>query len=92
MPLIDPVTQSQQNSPSNSVSQPNQSDDLDELRLQTMGKTLGEEANETTFAKKDLPTNTRVVNEGDFVTQDHQPDRTTVRVGEDGTVKEIKKG
>jgi hypothetical protein len=41
-----------------------------------MGKTLGDKHDETTFAKKDLPGNHRVVDsEGGMMTMDHNPDR-----------------
>ena len=41
-----------------------------------MGKTLGDNHNETTFAKKDLPGNHRLVDsEGGMMSMDHQPER-----------------
>ncbi|KAJ4564681.1 hypothetical protein HRR95_006263 [Exophiala dermatitidis] len=41
-----------------------------------MGKKLSDnQTNETSFAKKDLPQNHRVVEEGGMMTMDHNPDR-----------------
>jgi hypothetical protein len=40
-----------------------------------MGKKLGDSSDEITFAKKDLPSEHRVVKEGDMTTMDHKPDR-----------------
>ncbi|KIX04593.1 uncharacterized protein Z518_05463 [Rhinocladiella mackenziei CBS 650.93] len=40
-----------------------------------MGKKLTETHGETSFAKKDLPKNHRVVGEGGMMTMDHNPDR-----------------
>lgn len=58
-----------------------------------MGKTLGTSNNETTFAKKDLPGNHRLVDgEGGMMTMDHQPDRLNIHVDKDGTVKKVTKG
>jgi hypothetical protein len=45
-----------------------------------------------TFAKKDLPEIHRVVKEGDMLTMDHNPDRLTIQVGEDGTVTNFTHG
>jgi hypothetical protein len=57
-----------------------------------MGKTLSDKTNETSFAKQDLPQNHRVVEEGGFVTMDHNPDRLNVHVDKDGTVKKVTHG
>jgi len=58
-----------------------------------MGKTLGNDNNETTFAKKDLPQNHRVVGHEDgFMTMDHVPDRLNIHVDKDGTVKKVTHG
>ena len=40
-----------------------------------MGKKIGDSHTETSFAKKDLPKETRVMGEGDMATMDHKPDR-----------------
>lgn len=40
-----------------------------------MGKKLGDSHDETNFAKKDLPSNHRVVEEDGMMTMDHNPDR-----------------
>ncbi|KIW85627.1 hypothetical protein Z517_01019 [Fonsecaea pedrosoi CBS 271.37] len=57
-----------------------------------MGKRLGETSNETQFAKKDLPQNHRVVEEGGMMTMDHNPDRLNIHVDKDGTVKKVTHG
>ena len=40
-----------------------------------MGKKIGDNHSETSFAKKDLPSSHRVLGEGDFATMDHRPER-----------------
>jgi hypothetical protein len=40
-----------------------------------MGKKLGDSHSETSFAKKDLPSGHRVIEEGGFGTMDHRPER-----------------
>ena len=40
-----------------------------------MGKKIGDSHTETSFAKMDLPKETRVMGEGDMATMDHKPDR-----------------
>ena len=45
-----------------------------------------------TFAKKDLPSEHRVIKEGDMFTQDHKPDRLNIHVGDDGTVNKVTHG
>lgn len=40
-----------------------------------MGKKIGESSDEVTFAKKDLPSEHRVLKPGDMKTMDHKPDR-----------------
>ncbi|KIX95655.1 uncharacterized protein Z520_08775 [Fonsecaea multimorphosa CBS 102226] len=57
-----------------------------------MGKRIGETSNETSFAKKDLPQNHRVVEEGGMMTMDHNPDRLNIHVDKDGTVKKVTHG
>ncbi|KEF56321.1 uncharacterized protein A1O9_07902 [Exophiala aquamarina CBS 119918] len=57
-----------------------------------MGKTLGSSHNETSFAKKDLPQNHRVVEENSMLTMDHVADRLNVHVDKDGTVKKVTHG
>lgn len=41
-----------------------------------MGKKLSDKTDENSFAKKDLPQNHRVVEDGGFLTMDHNPDRS----------------
>ncbi|KAK2067633.1 hypothetical protein P8C59_001355 [Phyllachora maydis] len=58
-----------------------------------VGKKLGDEpSNETTFAKTDLPKETRVVEPGMMVTKDHNPERLNVHLKEDGTVSHVSHG
>ncbi|KAF9876662.1 pua rna binding domain-containing protein [Colletotrichum karsti] len=55
-----------------------------------VGKKLhDEESNETTFCKKDLPEQCRVIEPGMMVTKDFKPDRLNVHVKEDGTVSHV---
>lgn len=49
-----------------------------------MGKKIGDSHTETSFAKKDLPKETRVMGEGDMATMDHKPDRYVSLVETDG--------
>lgn len=44
-----------------------------------MGKKIGDSSDEITFAKKDLPSEHRIVKEGDMMTADHKPDRYAFR-------------
>ncbi|KAK9780977.1 hypothetical protein SCAR479_02163 [Seiridium cardinale] len=54
-----------------------------------VGKKLSEESsNETSFCKKDLPQQCRVIQPGQMVTKDFVPDRLNVHVKEDGTMRE----
>jgi len=61
-----------------------------------MGKKLsdsGAGGNETSFAKKDLPSNHRIVDsDGGMMTMDHNPDRLNVHVDKDGTVRKVTHG
>ncbi|KAF2089085.1 hypothetical protein K490DRAFT_39037 [Saccharata proteae CBS 121410] len=59
---------------------------------QLMGKKIGDESNEVTFAKKDLPSEHRVVKEGEMLSMDHKPDRMNIHVGDDGTVRKVTHG
>ncbi len=45
-----------------------------------MGKKLADRTDETSFAKKDLPENHRVVGEGEMTTMDHNPDRYSTSI------------
>ncbi|KAK3047523.1 hypothetical protein LTR09_011027 [Extremus antarcticus] len=56
------------------------------------GKKIGDSSNETTFAKKDLPQDHRIVKEGDMMTMDHKPDRLNIHTKEDGTVSKVTHG
>ncbi|KXL49430.1 hypothetical protein M433DRAFT_62265 [Acidomyces richmondensis BFW] len=56
------------------------------------GKKIGDASDETTFAKKDLPKEHRIVKEGDMMTMDHKPDRLNIHTGEDGTVRKVTHG
>ncbi|KAK4939625.1 hypothetical protein LTR10_020125 [Elasticomyces elasticus] len=70
----------------------NSNDPGNDWMSKLMGKKLSDSSNETSFAKKDLPQNHRVVGEGDFMTQDHAPDRLNIHVDKDGTVKKVTQG
>jgi len=54
-----------------------------------VGKTIGDTTNATTFAKADLPKETRVIEPGSMVTKDFNPDRLNVHLKDDGTVSHV---
>ncbi|KAF1984722.1 hypothetical protein K402DRAFT_395420 [Aulographum hederae CBS 113979] len=70
----------------------NDGDKTSEWMNNLMGKKIGEASDETTFAKKDLPEEHRIVQEGDMLSMDHKPDRLNVHVDEEGTVKKVTHG
>ena len=57
-----------------------------------MGKTISDTHSSTSFAKNDLPKETRVLGEGDMSTMDHKPERLNVHVDKDGTVRKVTNG
>ncbi|KIV88799.1 hypothetical protein PV10_08442 [Exophiala mesophila] len=84
MPLVVPDLTSSSSSSSTS-----------EWQNKLIGKTLTDSSSssETSFAKKDLPKNHRVVDaEGGMMTMDHVPDRLNVMVDKDGLVKKVTHG
>jgi len=54
-----------------------------------VGKKIGEGSDSTTFAKADLPKETRVIQPGQMVTKDFKPDRLNVHLADDGTVSHV---
>ncbi|CZR61923.1 uncharacterized protein PAC_11820 [Phialocephala subalpina] len=55
-----------------------------------VGKKLTDGASDSTsFAKQDLPKETRVIEPGMMVTKDFKPDRLNVHLKEDGTVSHV---
>ncbi|KIW06727.1 uncharacterized protein PV09_02421 [Verruconis gallopava] len=80
MPLVVPGLQSKDGSKT--------SDWMNKL----MGKKIGETNDEITFARKDLPSEHRIVKEGDMMTMDHKPDRLNIHIGDDGTVSKVTHG
>ncbi|KAJ4380894.1 hypothetical protein N0V86_004257 [Didymella sp. IMI 355093] len=78
MPLVVPGIQSK--------------DGKDDWATKLMGKSLGDNHNETTFAKQDLPKEHRVLQPDSMKTMDHKPDRLNIHVGEDGTVQNVQYG
>jgi len=54
-----------------------------------VGKKIGDTSNATTFAKADLPKETRVIEPGSMVTKDFKPERLNVHLKEDGTVSHV---
>ncbi|KAJ9647890.1 hypothetical protein H2201_001257 [Coniosporium apollinis] len=68
------------------------SDDSSKWQEQLMGKKLGDVSDNTTFARKELPKETRVLKQGDMATMDFKPDRLNVHVADDGTVTHVKMG
>lgn len=58
-----------------------------------MGKKLTEsKTDHSSFAKKELPANHRVIEGDSMMTMDHKPDRLNVHVDKDGTVRNVKFG
>ncbi|KAI4678377.1 hypothetical protein J4E81_010744 [Alternaria sp. BMP 2799] len=64
----------------------------DDWMSKLMGKKLGDQHDEMTFAKTDLPQQHRVLNEGDMKTMDFQPERLNVHLDKDGTISKVTKG
>lgn len=46
-----------------------------EWQSKLLGKKIGEQSNEQMFAKKDLPSDHRVLEPGSMTTADHKPER-----------------
>ncbi|KAK8196807.1 hypothetical protein M8818_006974 [Zalaria obscura] len=67
-------------------------DKLSKWQNELMGKKLGDQSDQMTFAKKDLPQQHRVIKEGDMSTQDFNQDRLNIHVGNDGTVNKVTHG
>ncbi|KAF2447585.1 hypothetical protein P171DRAFT_452822 [Karstenula rhodostoma CBS 690.94] len=65
---------------------------IDEWTNKLMGKKIGDNHDEVTFAKKDLPSVHRVLQPDSMSTMDHRPDRLNVHVDEQGTVKNVRYG
>ncbi|KAF1837566.1 hypothetical protein BDW02DRAFT_118443 [Decorospora gaudefroyi] len=80
MPLVVPGLQSKDGNSS------------DDWMSKLMGKKLGDQHDETTFAKMDLPKEHRVLKPDSMKTMDHKPERLNVHVDEDGTVKKVTHG
>ncbi|KAJ4367436.1 hypothetical protein N0V83_007019 [Neocucurbitaria cava] len=80
MPLVVPGLQSKDGSSG------------DDWMSKLMGKKLGEQHDETTFAKTDLPKEHRVIKPDSMSTMDHKPERLNVHVDDDGTVKKVTHG
>ncbi|KAH8808149.1 hypothetical protein F5884DRAFT_791256 [Xylogone sp. PMI_703] len=54
-----------------------------------VGKKLGDNHDATTFARAELPKETRVIKPGEMVTKDFNPNRLNVHLSEDGTVSHV---
>ncbi|KAJ4353365.1 uncharacterized protein N0V89_005094 [Didymosphaeria variabile] len=67
-------------------------DQINEWSSKLMGKKLGDNHDEVTFAKQDLPQEHRVLQPDSMSTMDHRPDRLNVHVDEQGTVKNVRYG
>ncbi|GAM82110.1 hypothetical protein ANO11243_000890 [Dothideomycetidae sp. 11243] len=80
MPLVIPGMQSKDTSKS------------EEWANKLVGKKLGDKTDEITFARSDLPEKHRVVNEGDMMTMDHNPDRLNIHHDKDGTITKVNHG
>jgi len=58
-----------------------------------MGKKLTDSTSDhSSFSKKELPANHRVVEGDSMMTMDHNPDRLNVHVDKDGTIRKVKFG
>ncbi|EMD61380.1 hypothetical protein GGP41_004004 [Bipolaris sorokiniana] len=64
----------------------------EEWMTKLMGKKIGEQHDEVTFAKTDLPEQHRVLGPDSMKTMDFKPDRLNVHVDEHGTVKDVTHG
>ncbi|KAF4976037.1 hypothetical protein FZEAL_7255 [Fusarium zealandicum] len=69
-------------------------DKAEEWQNKLVGKKLSDEepSNETVFAKRDLPQETRVIEPGMMVTKDFNENRLNVHLKDDGTVSHVVKG
>lgn len=68
-------------------------DKTEEWTNKLVGKKLSEDqTNEVSFAKRDLPQETRIIEPGMMVTKDFKPDRLNVHLKEDGTVSHVVHG
>ncbi|KIW46429.1 uncharacterized protein PV06_02101 [Exophiala oligosperma] len=71
------------------------SSSTDSWMTKLMGKKLSDSSSSdaSSFAKKDLPQNHRIVDhEGGMMTMDHNPDRLNIHVDKDGTVRKVTHG
>ncbi|KAL6243047.1 hypothetical protein RBB50_010147 [Rhinocladiella similis] len=89
MPLVVPGINNTKDSSSSSST--------DSWMTKLMGKKLSDtsssSSDQSSFAKKDLPQNHRIVDhEGGMMTMDHNPDRLNIHVDKDGTVRKVTHG
>ncbi|KAI9780608.1 MAG: hypothetical protein M1816_002804 [Peltula sp. TS41687] len=73
---------------------PGINNNTDDAQMEWANKLLGKKLSETThdstsFARKDLPKEHRVIEHGSMVTQDHKPDRLNVHLDKDGTIHHV---
>jgi len=64
----------------------------DDWMNKLMGKKIGEQHDDITFAKNDLPKEHRILKPDSMKTMDHKPERLNIHVDDDGTVKKISQG
>ncbi|KAK3203928.1 hypothetical protein GRF29_106g1078331 [Pseudopithomyces chartarum] len=67
-------------------------DKIDEWTNKLMGKKIGDDHDEVTFAKQDLPKEHRVLQPDSMSTMDHKPDRLNIHVDDKGTVQNVRYG
>jgi len=68
-------------------------DQSNDWMTKLMGKKLTDSGTDnTSFSKKELPSNHRVVEGDSMMSMDHNPDRLNVHVDKDGTIKNVKFG
>jgi hypothetical protein len=61
-------------------------------KTKLLGKTLGDSHTETSFARNELPKETRVLQPDAMKTMDHKPDRLNVHVDDKGVVRDVSHG
>ncbi|MCJ1366005.1 hypothetical protein MMC16_005130 [Acarospora aff. strigata] len=84
MPLVVPGINNNNNAASGS------GNGKEEWMNKLVGKKISDSASDSTnFARRDLPKEHRVVQEGSMLTQDFKQDRLNVHVGKDGTVRDV---
>ncbi len=61
-------------------------------KTKLLGKTLGDNHTETSFARNELPKEHRVLQPDAMKTMDHKPERLNVHVDDKGVVRDVSQG